>query len=195
MEIYKNLSLEDIEGEIWKDIEGYEGLYQVSSMGRVKSLNYNHTKKPRILKQALSEKGYCLVSLVKDKQRKTKTIHILVAKSFIPNPEGKPTVDHINNIKTDNMVCNLRWATAIEQMRENEITRARHKKLVSEWGKKNIKKAIEAKKKRVKCLTTGKIFDSIAEAGKYYKINNGHICDCCKGKRKTCGGMEWEYID
>jgi hypothetical protein len=78
-------------------------------------------------------------------------------------------------------------------MAENEITRERHRKIVSEYGKKNIQKIIH--KRKVRCITTGKIFGSIKEASKYYNIDDGDIGRCCKGKRKTCGKMEWEYID
>ena len=195
MEIWENLSLEDMEGEVWKDVVGYEGLYQVSNMGRVKSLNYNHTKKPRILKQSLNSREYCVINLCKKSGGKTESVHVLIAKTFIPNLENKPTVDHINTIKQDNRVCNLRWATAIEQMSGNEITHNRMKEIGRTYGKVNIKKAIESCKKRVKCITTNKIFNSIVEAGRYYGISNQHISSCCRGKRKTCGGMEWEYID
>ena len=195
MEIYKNLSLEDMEGEIWKDIEGYEGLYQISNMGRVKSLNYNKTKKPGILKQAIGSRGYCFVSLHKNNQKKSRNVHVLVAKTFIPNVEGKESVDHINTIKEDNRVCNLRWATATEQMSGNEITHERMKEIGKVYGKINIKKAIESTKRRVKCTTTNKIFNSIVEASQYYGITRAHVSSCCRGKRKTCGGMQWEYID
>ena len=128
MKIYENLSLEDMEGEVWKDIDGYEGSYQVSNMGRIKSLNYNRTKKHQILKQSTSRKGYLSIDLNVFKRRKLCLVHRLVAMAFIPNPEGKPSVDHKNTIITDNRVENLRWMTQREQINDNVLTCERVKK-------------------------------------------------------------------
>ena len=69
--------------EIWKDIRGYEGLYQVSNLGRVKSLNYNHTKQEKVLKQKISKKGYSIINLSKNSNRKYKMIHRLVGEAVI----------------------------------------------------------------------------------------------------------------
>ena len=113
--------------EIWKDIQGYEGLYQVSNLGRVKSLGRN-IKKPllksgycwqeeRILKPYKNRKGYLNVRLCKDSRTKDFQIHRLVAIAFIPNPENKPQIDHINADKTNNNVNNLRWVTCKENIR------------------------------------------------------------------------------
>ncbi len=200
MEIWENLSLEDMEGEVWKDIEGYEGIYQVSNMGRVKSLNYNHTKKPRILKQSVNGRGYPQLNLYKGPIRKIKTVHTLVAKAFIPNPENKYTVDHINTVRHDNKLENLRWATLKENM-NNEITKKRFKEIQRETGKRTIVIARKACEKKVKCTTTGRTFNSIKEASEYYSVNRTLISNCCRGARKTGGKLpdgtklEWEYID
>lgn len=88
--------------EIWKDIGGFEGLYQVSNLGRVKRVTTG-----RVLKGMASGKGYLLVGLSKNNIRSVKTIHRLVAQAFIPNPENKPEVNHIDENKTNNMVSNL----------------------------------------------------------------------------------------
>ena len=136
LEIYENLSLEDMEGEVWKDIEGYKGLYQVSNMGRVKSLermcktsrnNIEHYRiaYARILRQLPADGRYLRVTLYKNSKSKTIKVHRLVAETFIKNPLNKPTVDHINTIITDNRVCNLRWFTMKEQYSSNVITKAR----------------------------------------------------------------------
>ena len=98
--------------EIWKDIEGYEGKYQVSNMGRVKTLNYRNSGKEQIL-HSNPTGGYCIVGLCKTK-RKTYYIHRLVAAAFVPNPENKPEVNHINHNKRDNRASNLEWVTQYE---------------------------------------------------------------------------------
>jgi hypothetical protein len=98
--------------EIWKDIEGYEGLYQVSNLGRIKSLNFKRSGKEGILKSN-PEGGYCAVTL-SHKRRGVFYIHRLVATAFIPNPENKPEVNHINHNKRDNRASNLEWVTQSE---------------------------------------------------------------------------------
>ena len=101
--------------EEWKDIQGYEGLYKVSSCGRVKSLSRITTNgrktKERILKKSITSLGYCRTTLTKNNIKNTISTHRIVAQTFIPNPLNKPCVDHINTIKTDNRVENLRWVT------------------------------------------------------------------------------------
>jgi hypothetical protein len=99
--------------EIWKTIENYEGLYQVSNLGRVKSLPRNTTR-GKILANRIDKKGYHYVSLSKNGKEKPYSIHRLVALSFIENPEGKITVNHKNGIKADNNLLNLEWATRSE---------------------------------------------------------------------------------
>jgi predicted XRE-type DNA-binding protein len=97
--------------EEWRDIKGYEGHYQVSNLGRVKSFR---RKKVKLLSPKLTQKGYYEVGLRKDETRKFKLVHRLVAESLIPNPDNKPQVNHINGLKTDNRLNNLEWCTAKE---------------------------------------------------------------------------------
>jgi hypothetical protein len=189
-----------MEGEIWKDIKGYEGFYQVSNMGRIKSLSYGYTKKPKIMKQFKSPNDYLKVSLYKGKPNKNVRVHRLVAETFIKNPENKRTVDHINTIRTDNRVCNLKWATSSEQLNNNPITREKIKITSSRIGKMACKFMKEANKKKVRCLTTGKEFNSIKEASEYYNVPQNGIGKCCKGKQKHTGKFKseklaWEYIN
>ena len=107
----------DLEKEIWVDVKEYEGLYQVSNLGRIKSLyrvvvrkGRNYTISEKILKSTLGE-FYSVVGLYKNGKLKTFRIHKLVAIHFLENPENKATVNHINGIKTDNRVCNLEYST------------------------------------------------------------------------------------
>lgn len=103
--------------EIWRDVVGYEGLYQVSNIGRVKSLPRNGTiKEERILKPRITKNGYLYVHLRNGSISKYVKVHKMVAVAFIPNPENKPQINHINGIKTDNRVDNLEWNTASENM-------------------------------------------------------------------------------
>ena len=211
MKIYENLSLEDMEGEIWKDIKGLEGVYQISNMGRVKSLerkcklgcHYSRCViiKEKIRKQNFDVNGYLYVSLSRNGKDIPIRPHKIVAEHFIPNPENKPTVDHINTIRYDNRVENLRWFTRKEQMSCNNITYERVKKASAETGRRVYKLMNEAHKRKIRCSTTGKEFNSVKEASEYYNISRTHISSCCKGKRNYCGKLpdgtklKWEYID
>jgi hypothetical protein len=99
--------------EEWKDIEGYEGLYQVSNHGRVKSFKYG---KEKILKGSITTKGYLQVYLHKDNKIKRFNGHRLIAIHFIPNPDNKPQVNHIDGNKLNNNISNLEWNTQSENL-------------------------------------------------------------------------------
>lgn len=186
--------------EVWKDVEGYEGLYQVSNLGRVKSLNYNKTGKSKIMKSHLNSKGYYVVALSKSGVHKTKCIHVLLAQSFIPNPEGKPTVDHINRDKTDNRIENLRWATRLEQTlnRDPETNRrsAETKRKNGDYEKlKEMNKKLKGKAVIGISLDDGHViaYETIRTAEKDGFVSAG-ICACCKGKKRQYKGYVWKYI-
>lgn len=121
--------LEDLEGEIWADIKDYEGWYQISNYGRIKSFARGVGK---ILKPSLARNGYLYVTLKKTGSKKHFGIHQLVAENFIPNPENKPQVNHINGNKFDNCCENLEWMTSVE-----------NHKHAKETGLKNYKCGIE----------------------------------------------------
>ncbi len=111
--INKNGKVRNLPNETWKDIEDFEG-YQISNLGRVKSLNYHRTKRERILQQNINKVGYCVVHLCKNGKCHTFAVHRLVAIAFIANPNEKPQVNHLDECKTNNCVENLEWATAKE---------------------------------------------------------------------------------
>ena len=106
-----SLSINDLPDEIWRDVVNYEGLYQVSNFGRIKSF---HRKKPRIIKPAIDSGGYMNVRLSKDGATRNHNMHVLVAKAFVHNPDSKPEVNHINGDKWDNHSDNLEWVTDSE---------------------------------------------------------------------------------
>lgn len=109
--------------EIWKDIEGFEGLYQVSNLGNVRSLNYMRTGKIKNLSPRLHKDGYYQINnLSKNGSSKSFKVHRLVAQAFLPNPNNLPCIDHINTDKTDNRVENLRWVSFHEN-NSNPLTR------------------------------------------------------------------------
>jgi hypothetical protein len=139
MENYENLSVESLPNEEWRDIVGYEGYYQVSSYGRVKSFHRNEEGK--LLAFRYDKDNYCVLFLHKHGKKKSQKVHRLVAEAFIPNPQSKPCVDHINTIKTDNRIENLRWCT-IKENSENELSR-----LHLSIAKKGIKASEETKQK------------------------------------------------
>lgn len=103
--------------EIWKDVVGYEGLYQISNIGRIKSLNYNKTKKENIMKQrCVKGKEYFSIGIMKDGVSKEYKIHRLVAIAFIPNPDNKPQINHKDSDPKNNNVENLEWCTSAENI-------------------------------------------------------------------------------
>lgn len=180
--------------EVWKDIEDYKGYYQVSNKGRVKSLDRMVLRfkycdlhiKERILKSALSNKGYVQYFLSKDGKRKTFKVHRLVAQAFLPNPEHKPEVNHIDGIKTNNQVDNLEWLTA----KENMLDAVKNGFL--QKGKNHPRA-----RGVVQMDILGNVlkkFDSIVDVKKKLKINCGNIVSVCKGNLKTAGGFGWAYV-
>ncbi len=105
--------------EIWKDIKGFEGFYQISSLGRIKSLGGwcgTAKRKEKIRSTSLTHDGYVKVRLLYQGQDKTMRVHRLVAEAFIPNPDNKDTVNHIDGNKQNNTISNLEWTNRTEQM-------------------------------------------------------------------------------
>lgn len=171
--------------EIWKDIEGYEGLYQVSSLGRVRRVK--SLKIGKILKPCKNLKGYCIVVLSKNGKHKTLTIHRLVAQTFIPNPDKLPCVNHKDEDKTNNRVENLEWCT----YEYNNNYGDRTKKMLTTCTNhpKRSKPILGIKEEKI-CL----YFPSLGEAERngFSKI---HISECCYGKFKQHKGFRWMWVE
>lgn len=211
-----------MDNEIWKDIPGYEGRYQASNLGRIKSILRGET---RIKKLRLDKCGYLQVCININGKQYNKTVHRLIAKTFIKNIDNKPCIDHVNTIRTDNRVENLRWVTHKENC-NNELTRkhlseVNKGKELSEEHKTKLKlsridikgeknpfygktHSEESKKKmseskrgqngvKIKCLNTGDVFISAGEVGRILGVDPSSVIKCCKGKQKATKGYKFEY--
>ena len=170
--------------EIWKDIVGYEGLYQVSSTGKVRSFArkteiqpHGHLMKPHIAM------GYAFVTLQKQRQRKHMLLHRLVAMAFVENPNGFPEVNHIDENKLNNNADNLEWCTRDYNMA---------------YGTARIRQGISSGKPVDQFTLDGiKIatYSSSEIAGKINNLDPSSIHKCCKNKRKYVGGYQWRYSE
>lgn len=162
--------------EVWKDIEDYEGLYQVSSFGRVKRI-----KSDRVLTGCKNTGGYIQVHLSKNNVVSNKLIHRLVAGAFIPKSENKPQVNHIDEDKTNNRVDNLEWSTAKDNL--NHGTR-------NERSSKTKSIPIIAIN-----LKSGDVeeFYGTNECARQLRLNHSHITSVLKGRYKQTGGYTFKY--
>ena len=182
--------MENFENEIWKDIPNYEGIYQASNLGRIKSLErldaLGHRLKEKILKQQISHNGYYRVALFKNSKVRICMVHRLVWIAFnVTIPEGLQ-VNHINEIKTDNRLSNLNlmtpkentnWGTGIERCR-NQLINGKCSKPVLQFTLEDI---------------LIKEYPSTKQVERELGFDQGHICDCCNGKQKQAYGYKWRY--
>lgn len=173
--------------EIWKDIVGYEGLYQISNLGNVKSLDYRRTGKERILKPVTDSVGYLHVVLCKNRKLKTFNIHRLVANAFLENPDHKSDVNHKDEDKTNNCVDNLEWMT-----RKENINYGTHNERVSRSiiNHKAISKLVLQFTKNGEFVKEWPSMHQIERELGFYNCN---ISQCCNGKRKTAHGYVWKF--
>lgn len=177
--------------EIWKDVIGYEELYQVSNLGKVRSFprKGTHTKKINLLKPSKNKKGYLQVSLSKNKNRKTISIHRLVAQTFIDNPNNLPQVNHIDGNKLNNCVDNLEWCTNEYNMKESIKLGLR--KNSYKYGKNHCRSVVVNQYSLDGYFI--KQWYCVKDIERELKFDNRNICACCRKKRPTAYGYIWEY--
>lgn len=157
--------------EVWKDIDGYEGRYQISNKGRVRNAE-------SILKTFECGSGYCEIILTKCRKRTPKLIHRLVAEAFLPNAERKREVNHKDGNKHNNDVSNLEWVTPSEnQMHSHRVL-----------GSKSFQR-------KVVCVELQRTFESIKDAATKLELKSPLIWKCCNGTQRTTGGYHWKYAD
>lgn len=180
--------------EIWKDIQGFECVYQISSFGRVKRLPHQtmstdgrvYTYNEKILNPTLC-KGYPVVFLIKNFIPYRYSVHRLVATHFIPNPDNLPVVNHKDGVKTNNNVENLEWCTQLYNMNHAWDTGLMHRQ---RKDKSNINKH-----KRVRCIETNEIYKNCSVAARQFNVSPTSIYFTCIKKTQTCKGLHFEYVE
>lgn len=184
--------------EIWKDVAGYKGLYQVSSFGNVKSIGRKSNHKSTIYLQLFHDRDnreYLFANLYKNTKSKKYPVHRLVAEAFIPNPENKPFVNHINGVKSDNTVSNLEWCTCQENNYHAYATGLN--KGYSHWNgitEKENPHSIPI----MQIDLNGNIINtycSAKEASDLTGFSRRGISNCCNGNKNTYRGYIWRFVD
>lgn len=227
-----------MKNEVWKDIRGYEKYYQISNLGRVRSLdriikdeknNRTFNIKGKIITPTDNGNGYLIIGLRKNGKRKNKYIHRLVAEAFLDKCDGQEYINHIDFNKKNNNISNLEWCTQKENINysikkgryisgKKETINKINKKLIKKeqeleskilylWDNdvknidkisdivhlnfKSVKKILQKndRKKKIKCIETGEVFETIKEANKKYNVTT--IKDTISGKQKTSAGFHW----
>ena len=172
--------------EVWRDVKGYEGLYQVSNMGRVKSLGrkdrFGRVIKERILEPAVTHNGYLRVGLHVDGKRKMLRVHRLVCEAFHENPDNKSEVNHVNEDKTDNRACNLEWSTRTENCNHG----SRNERVAKVLSKPIGQFSLDGK--------LIKVWQSACEARRQTGFDEGYVGAVARGKFKQAYGFIWKYI-
>lgn len=172
--------------EIWKDVKGYEGLYQISNLGRTKCLpkmtwnGHKYIKREEVISKISDKNKYKHIALNKDGKTKSTSVHRLVALHFIPNPHNKPMVDHIDGNKGNNRVDNLRWVTNQENVK-NQITLKKQKISVVAYNRETGEKIY---------------FESLTEAKKQgFSYQCIKQCLKSRNRNKRYKGYEWFYAN
>lgn len=161
-------------GERWKEVSGYEGVYQVSDQGRVKSI-----KSGRLRKHSKQGSGYDQVILSSNGARRTFLLHRLVAQAFISNPMNKPHINHKDGDKSNNQADNLEWCTVSENLLH------RYRVLGQSGGRC----------RPVLCVDTGQTFPSAKAAAEALGINRAGVTQCCNDKQRTTKKLKFKFLE
>lgn len=167
--------------EEWRDIEGYSGRYQISNLGNVRTNDFNHSGKMRLMRIATGTRGYKQICLTKNNKRSTKRIHRLVAEAFIPNPHNYPTVNHIDENKSNNRSDNLEWCSF-------------------EYNTKYGTRTERTGNPVLQMTMNGEVigtYVSSKEAERQVGVDHTHILNCCHGKKHciSAGGFKWKFAE
>lgn len=180
-----------MKNEIWKEIPGYKGLYEVSNYGQIKSIerlekcgNKTRIRKARILKQSL-RRGYLFVSLCKNGRKENVVIHRIVSLLFIPNPNNMSEVDHIDGNKINNKVSNLRWVTAKQNSNNLKAPNTYIGKKLNKGGKAVLQYDLEG--------NFIKEWVTTMEIQRQLNYHRSNISNCCNGLVKTAYNYIWRY--
>lgn len=187
--------------EEWRDVKGYEGMYQISNYGRVKSLGridrLGQKVDEKMRNQQIDKNGYKSVMLSKDGNRKRYLVHRLVAEAFIPNPNNYPQINHKDENKINNKVNNLEWCDRKYNMNYGTRSKRQSENLKGKYVGGN-----HPKSKKIKCITTGETFGGIREACRKYNIHSSDVSKCCRGKLNYVGKhpitgekLVWQYVE
>lgn len=179
-------------------ILGYEGFYEISPEGIIKSLprvvclkNGKRVKyKGGVVSQRKNSNGYMYATLCKGGVRKHYGVHRLLAKMFIPNPDNKQEVNHINGVRHDNRLCNLEWVSHTENIQHAYSVLKTKPSMLGKYGKDHNRSKIILQIKDGKIIAE---FYGFYEAKRKTGVNVSNICSCCKGNRREAGGFHWEY--
>lgn len=187
--------------EIWKDIDGYEGLYRISNFGNVLSLNYRKHGYAKLLTPKKSNSGRLWVELIKDGKKKQMLIHRLVGMAFIPNPDNLPQINHKDENPKNNRVDNLEWCTYHYNML---YTISRHPEKYPYASGAVTRKKPEKERKIGKRM--GFKINQYSMDGEFIKqwensrtiflltgMSDWSISECCRGKRQKAYGFKWRY--
>lgn len=162
---------------MWKDVKGFEGLYQISDMAEIRRVGTN-----RLLKLHKSKVGYLSIALCKDGKKHYLWVHRLLAQAFIPNPENKPQVNHINGNKSDCRIENLEWVS----ISENHIH-------AYKTGLQDGVKCSKHLRKAIRCVESGVVYESIADAARKIGAFMQNVSKACISGT-TCKGLHFEFV-
>lgn len=172
--------------EAWLPIPGYEGYYEASNLGRIRSVDrYTESRwgtptfhKSQLMKCRVVSNGYQHVMLTKDGQKREPLVHRIIAEIFLPNPEGKPQVNHKDGDKSNNQVSNLEWCTESQ----NQL----HSRRV-------LNNVCGLPRRKVECLDTGEIFETAHHAARAYGLHPAGVYQVCEGRGHQTRGMHFKY--